>query len=75
MARQLRILSAGVHRPDERHVPAENKVGPSVAVSVASEDLKSRPVHTLRLDEDEALRLAQQLLDAVLILRRNRGSS
>jgi hypothetical protein len=72
MARHLRILSAGIERPDERFIRAEDKVGPSVAVHVASEDLKARPVHVLRIDEDEALRLAEQLLHAVLILRKER---
>ena len=71
MARQLSITGAGVERPDERHIPPADRVGPAVAVWVLSEDLRSRPVHSLRLTEDEALDLAQKLLDAVMMLRRS----
>lgn len=73
MARRLRILSAGVDRPDERSTRPEDKVGPSVAVSVLSEDLRAQPVHTVRISEDEALRLIEQLATAVNIMRRERA--
>ncbi len=70
MARRLRLVGATVDRPDERAVPEGDRVGPAVALLVASEDLKFRPVHTLRLTEDEALVLIDRLSSAVVALRR-----
>jgi hypothetical protein len=71
MSRQLHVVGAGVDRPDERHIRAEDRVGPSIAVRIASEDLKARPVHSVRLTEDEAIRLIAQLAEAVSILRKS----
>lgn len=69
MSRQLRITRAGIDRPDERHVAEADRVGPSIYVGILSADLKAQPVHTVRLTEDEAIRLLGQLAEAVTNLR------
>lgn len=71
MARDLRILSASIERPDERYIPTADHIGVHLALHIESRDLKSRPVHTVRLTEDEALNLAADLVKCALIIRRN----
>jgi len=66
MARQLIVVGAGVHRPDERWIPEVDKVGPSVSVRIISDDLKHKPMHEIRISDEQALRLAGQLVQAVL---------
>lgn len=67
--RRLRVLSASVDRPDERHIPVADRQGAGIAVYVANEHLKGQPVDAVRLTEDEAVRLAHQLLGAVVNVR------
>lgn len=69
MARVLRLIGAGVERPDERHVPVGQRRGARITVRVVSEDLKHKPVHTIDMTEHEAVRLAAQLLQATIHLR------
>ncbi len=69
MSRKLRFVTVTVDRPDERSVPEKDRVGPAAALVISSDDLKTRPVHTLRLTEDQALRLVDRLSSALVALR------
>lgn len=72
MPRDLRIYRAGIHHPDERGIPAEQRTGSYIYVGVVSEDLKSRPHHSVPVTEDQAIELIQELSNALVILRRQR---
>lgn len=59
MGRDLKPLSASVRR--------ERGETPTVALMILSADLKTRPVHAVRVDPMHALKLADELLHAARI--------
>lgn len=69
MARQLRIVSASIEHPDERGVPEDRRTGSFLYVGVISDDLKTQPLHQVRLTEDEAIDLIADLSRALAIKR------
>jgi hypothetical protein len=67
VSRDLRVTGVTVDRPDERATAPANRVGPSVAFTIISEDLKRRPVHVVRIGRREALRLLADLARACAV--------
>lgn len=70
MARQLRIHGASIKHPDERGVSVDQRTGPFLYVGVISDDLKGKPLHQVRLTEDEAIDLIADLSRALATKRR-----
>lgn len=70
MSRQLKVVGVTVERPDERSTPETDRVGPGIAVNISHEHLKHRPVDTVRITEDDAIRLLEQLARALNIMRK-----
>lgn len=63
MTRDLRLLAFGVEQGDD---------GPQLVAHVASAHLKGQPVDAVPLDEDDAIKMIEQLAGGLASVRRGR---